>query len=67
LNDDPLAPMSDAQKRERELEEFNASTLDTVGPVGGAEQGMKVLSEMNSLSGEHDLYVKSFMPTVNVL
>jgi hypothetical protein len=35
--------------RNRILEQFNRENLDAVGPIAGAEQGMKVLSEMNSL------------------
>jgi hypothetical protein len=34
-------------------DEFNRSTLDDVGPVGG-EQGMRVLHKMNSLVDDHD-------------
>jgi hypothetical protein len=41
--------------------------LDDVGPVGGAEQGMKVLSEMNSLADDHDEFVKTLAPRVDVL
>jgi hypothetical protein len=67
MDEDLLARMNDGEKRDRILEEFNASTLDPVGPVGGAEQGMKVLSEMNSLTDDHDAFVKSLMPTIDVL
>lgn len=31
------------------LDEFNKSTLDDVGPVGGGDKEMKVLNEMNEL------------------
>ena len=37
------------QRRNRILNDFNQSTLDDVGPVGGKDQGMKVLEEMNEL------------------
>jgi len=39
----------DPKARDRILDEFNRSTFDDVGPVGG-EQAMKVLSEMNDLA-----------------
>jgi hypothetical protein len=52
--------------REKVLEEFNRSTLDEVRPVGGEEQGMRVLLEMNSLADEHDALVKSLSPHVDV-
>ena len=41
----------------RVRDEFNRSTLDDVGPVGG-EQGMRVLREMNE-SKKHEGFVKS--------
>jgi hypothetical protein len=65
--EDLLARINDAQERDRVLDQFNQSTLDDVGPIGGAEQGMKVLSEMNSLSDDHEAFVKSLMPTIDVL
>lgn len=48
VDEDALARVNDAQRRDRVLGEFNASTLDSVGPLGG-DQGMKVLQEMNEL------------------
>jgi hypothetical protein len=53
-------------RRDRILHDFNQSTLDPVGPVGG-EQGTKLLSEMNSLVDEHEEFVKSLSPKLNVL
>ena len=50
MNDDVLARKNEGQKRDRVLEDFNRSPLDDVGPAGGGEQGMKVLSEMNDLA-----------------
>ena len=38
--------------------EFNRSGLDEVGSVGGQEEGMNVISEMNSLVDDHDGFVK---------
>ncbi len=38
-----------AKKLDTELQEFNSSTLDDVGPVGAPDQQMRVLDEMNSL------------------
>ena len=35
--------------RDRILSDFNQSTLDPVGPLGG-DQGMNVLSEMNEMA-----------------
>jgi hypothetical protein len=32
----------------------------------GEDQGMKVLTEMNSLPGSHDEFVKSLVPSVVV-
>jgi hypothetical protein len=66
MDKDILARMDDGEKRDRILREFNASTLDPVGPFGG-EQGVKALSEMNSLADDHDEFVKSLVPTINVL
>jgi Flp pilus assembly CpaE family ATPase len=31
------------------LQQFNASTLDDVGPIGAPDKQMRVLDEMNSL------------------
>ena len=35
MDDDILARLNDSQNRDRILNEFNRSTLDDVGPVGG--------------------------------
>jgi hypothetical protein len=35
--------------KDKVLQEFNASTLDDVGPVAGGDQEIKVLKEMNEL------------------
>jgi hypothetical protein len=56
----------DPQARDRVLGEFNASTLDSVGPMGG-DQGMAVLNEMNDLESGHDEFVKSVAPRVDVV
>ena len=52
--------------RDRILSDFNQSTLDPVGPVGG-DQGMKILSEMNELGDQHEEFVKSLPPRVDVV
>ena len=52
-------------RRDQILKEFNASTLDDVGPVGGTEQGPKLLSEMKSLVDDHKEFVKSLAPGVD--
>jgi len=44
-----LVRLNDTQNRDRILDEINQSTLDDVGPMGGGEQGMKVLQEMNEM------------------
>lgn len=51
--------------REKVLEEFNRSTLDDMGPMGG-EQGTELTSEMNSRFDDHEEFVKSLAPSVNV-
>lgn len=56
----------DALGRDRILREFNASTLDNVGPMKG-DQGMKVLSEMNSLTDEHDQFARSLVSRSDAL
>ena len=48
------------------MQEMNRENLDDVGPVGGTEQVMKVLSEMNSLVDDHDEFVKSLTPSVDI-
>jgi hypothetical protein len=40
--------------------------LENVWPIGG-EQGMKLLSEMNSLVDSHDEFVKCQAPRVDVM
>jgi hypothetical protein len=55
-----------AHRRDRILDEFNQSTLDDVGPLGG-DQGMKLLSQTNSMVDEHDKFVNSLMRTIDVL
>ena len=52
--------------RGRVLEEFNASTLDSVGPFGGY-QGMNVLQEMNELGEAQEQIVREGIPRFNVL
>ena len=61
-----LALLNDARNRERMMQEMNRENLDDVGPVRGTEQGMKVLSEMNSLVDDHDEFVKSLTPSVDI-
>ncbi len=46
------------------LIDFNQSSLDPVGPVGG-DQGMAVLKDMNNLEEGHDEFVKSLSPKVD--
>jgi hypothetical protein len=49
------------------IDQFNRSTLDAVGPIGGREQGMKALRKMNSLVDDHDEFVKCLGPRVDGL
>lgn len=58
--------LNNPERRERILNEFNRGQMDEVGPIGGTEQGMKVLSEINSLVDDHDEFVKSLVPSVDV-
>jgi hypothetical protein len=57
----PLKLFRNPKSRDRVLNDFNQSTLDPVGPVGG-EQGMSVLKDMNELEAGHDEFVKSMAP-----
>lgn len=41
---------SNPRRREKILNEFNRDNLDDVGPIGGAEQGMKVVQEMDEMA-----------------
>jgi hypothetical protein len=53
--------------REEALDEFNRSTLDEVGPIGGAEQGMKVLQEMNELGEAQEQIIRDGVSKISVL
>jgi len=44
------------------LDDFNQSTLDDVGPVGG-EKAIRVLQEMHDIEAGHDEFVKSLGST----
>ena len=54
------------ERRDRILNEFSRENLDDVGPTGGAEQGRELLSEMNSLVDDHEEFVKSVAPRVDI-
>jgi hypothetical protein len=41
--------MNDDQSRDRVLEEVNASTLDSIGPVGSQDPQLRILDEINEL------------------
>ena len=56
----------DPKARDRVLGEFNASTLDSVGPMGG-DQGMAALKEMNDLEVGHDEFVRSLALKLDVM
>ena len=43
------------------LQAMNRENTDDVDPVGGAEQGMKVLQEMNSLADDHEEFAKGLV------
>jgi hypothetical protein len=53
-----VVPSRGSGKWLRVLVDFNASTLDPVGPLGG-DQGMKVLAD------QHEEFVKSLVPGVD--
>ena len=46
------------------LDDFNRSTLDDVGPLGGDKE-MAVLKDMNELEAGHDESVKGLAPRVD--
>lgn len=54
-----LALLNDPRNRKRMLQAMNRENMDDVGPVGGQEQGLKVLNEMNSFADGYDEFVKS--------
>ena len=49
--------------RDTVLQQFNASTLDDVGPVAGGDQEIKVLKEMNELQEFENSALKREMIT----
>jgi hypothetical protein len=53
-------------RREKILSEFNRQNLNEVGPLGG-DQSMSVLKDMNEFQLDHDEFVKSLSPNVDVL
>jgi hypothetical protein len=55
--------LPDLEQWIRVLSDFNASTLDRVGPLGG-DRGMKVLQDMNELEVDHEDFVKILAPGV---
>ena len=62
-----LKQLANPKARNRILNQFNRENMDDVGPIGGAEQEMKVLNEMNELESGHDEFVKSLALRVEVL
>ena len=52
----------DPKARDRILGEFNRSTLDDVGPLGG-NQGVAGLKDMIELEAGHDEFVKILKPS----
>lgn len=62
-----LALLNDPRNREMVVQAMNRDNMDAVRPIGGEVQGMKLLSEMNSLVDDHDEFVKSLAPRVDVL
>jgi hypothetical protein len=61
-----LALLNDPGYRERLMESLNRNSTAIASPIGGEEQGMKVLSAVNSLVDDHEQYVKSLVPMVEV-
>jgi hypothetical protein len=58
---------SNPERRERILNEFNRETMDDVGPVGGKEQALKILQEMNELDEAQDQRIRERFSKINVL
>lgn len=67
MDEDLLAWMKDREKRDQILLEFNASTMDPVGPVGSQDQQMRVLGEMNELSRAQGQLIRKGVPSTDVL
>lgn len=65
MDEDILARMNDGEKRDRILEEFNASTLDGVRPMGGG-QGMAVMIDMNDLGEQQEQIIRESIPKVTM-
>jgi hypothetical protein len=53
------ALLNDQRNRERMFQAMNRDNTDDVCPIGGAEREMKVLSEMNSLTDDHEQFLRS--------
>jgi hypothetical protein len=52
-----FALLSDPRNRERMLQEMNQENMDDVGPIGGQEEGMRVLQELNESGlAQEDIY-----------
>jgi hypothetical protein len=64
MDEDTLTRMNDGERRDRVLGEFGASTLDNGDPIKG-DQVMKLLSEMNSLTDEHERFLKYLISGVD--
>jgi hypothetical protein len=62
-----LKRLANRKARNRILDQFNRENLDDVGPIGGEEQGIKILSEINSMVDEDDEFVRSLMPRMDIL
>jgi hypothetical protein len=56
----------DPQRRDQILRDFNASTLDPLGPVGSRDEQMRVLGEMNELGEQEELIIRDGAPKVTV-
>jgi hypothetical protein len=61
-----LALLRDPRHRERMMQSMNRDNTDSATPVGGQEQGMKVLQEMNGLDQEHDQHIQDIGPKLTV-
>ena len=62
-----LKQLANPKARNRILDQFNRENLDDLGPIEEAEQGMKVLQEMNKLGKAQEQIIRDGVPKINVL
>jgi hypothetical protein len=55
------------ERRDRMMSEFNHENLDDVGPLGGHDQSMRVLGEMNELGKAQEQTIRDSFPRIDLL